>query len=78
MKLTVVKESAFGENHHDAIDAQVKVLKDGLTEDDIYERYDDLLKDNVKDAMLEAALWLAGEFIENGTPSKGWKELVRK
>jgi hypothetical protein len=75
MKPTVVKESMFGDNHHDAIDAQIKVLKDGLTENDIYERYDDLLKDNVKDAMLEAAQWVEGEC---GEPSKEWKCLVRK
>ena len=77
MKPTVVKESAFGDNHHDAINAQVKVLEDGLTEDDIYERYDDLLKDNVKDAMVEAAQWVAGEG-SCYSPSEEWKSLVRK
>jgi len=79
MKPTVVMESRFGDNHHDAIDAQIDVLANGLTEDDVYDAWEDPvgLKDNVRDAMLEAAQWVNGE-SEDGAPSNGWKELVRK
>ena len=78
MKPTVLMESRFGDNHHDAIDAQIDVLMNGMTEDNVYDACEnDGLKDNVKDAMLEAAQWVNGE-SEDGTPSNGWKELVRK
>ena len=83
IKPTVLMESMFGDNHHDAIDAQIDVLMNGMTEDDIYDTFvtlEDPLKgcaDNVGDAMVEAARWVNGE-SEDGTPSNGWKELVRK
>jgi len=78
MKPTVLMESRFGDNHHDAIDAQIDVLMNGMTEDIVYDACEnDGLKDNVRDAMLEAAQWVNGE-SEDGAPSKGWKELVRK
>jgi hypothetical protein len=84
MKPTVLMESMFGDNHHDAIDAQIDVLANGLTEDDIYDIFvpleEDPLKgcaDNVRDAMLEAAQWVNGE-SEDGAPSKNWECLVRK
>ena len=54
MKPTVLMESRFGDNHHDAIDAQIDVLMNGMTEDNVYDACEnDGLKDNVKDAMLE-------------------------
>ena len=91
MKPNVIRTSYFGENHHAAIDAQIKVLEAELDEDDIYERFpteedlegreseaseEDVVKANVRDGALEAAQWLAGE--EDETPSDGWKELIKK
>lgn len=39
IKSNVRKTSVFGDNHHDAIDAQIEVLRDRLTEDDVYDRF---------------------------------------
>jgi hypothetical protein len=78
IKPNVLMESMFGDNHHDAIDAQIDVLMNGMTEDNVYDACEnDGLKDNVRDAMLEAAQWVNGK-SEVGAPSKGWKDLVRK
>jgi hypothetical protein len=75
MKPTVLRASVFGDDHHKAIDAQVAVLEEKLSEDDVYERYQDRA-DNVRDAASQAAQWMEGE-SEDGKPSKGWKSLVR-
>ncbi len=69
MKPTVLRASFFGNNHHDAIDAQIEVLEDVTMDDDvIYNNADDdTWAQNVVDAALEARAW----------PSESWKELVR-
>jgi hypothetical protein len=79
LKPTVRRTSMFGDNHHDAIDAQVEVLIHNLSEDDIYRRSDDGdWKDNVKDAALEARAWLDGEPMDSPNLVDSWKELVVK
>jgi hypothetical protein len=93
MKPNVLRKSMFGDDHHAAIDAQIDVLRSHMTEDEVYDNYPsvdevdeaeergeelyDSYPDNVRDGALDAARWLAGE-SEDGTPSSGWKELVRK
>ena len=83
MKPTVRMTSIFGDNHHHAIDAQIRVLEKQMTEYDI----DDAVSpdsddfnfacDNVRNAMYEAARWLEGE-SENGCLSDEWESLVIK
>jgi hypothetical protein len=79
MKPTVVRTSFFGDNHHDAIDAQVEVLEDlSIDDDDIYNNHDDgTWAQNVVDAAIEARQWRDDEEEEDFVPSESWKELVR-
>lgn len=72
LKPKVRRLSAFGDDNHAAIGAQVKVLRNRMDEDDAYERYDD--EDYLADAATEAARWLAGD--EDEAPSVGWKALA--
>lgn len=78
MKPDVRPTSAFGDDHHAAIDAQVKVLKEDMDENDIYaewEDVEDLDKEySIISAAREAADWRDGEAKEK--PSDGWKELL--
>lgn len=74
MKPTVLRKSAFGDNHHDAIDAQIEVLEEDLILDTIYERFDDE-KSNVLDSAVEANDWREGDIHES--PSSNWQSLVR-
>lgn len=82
MKPTILVSSVFGDNHHDAIDAQIDVLEERLDCDDVYDRYPSLDEDedngypaNVRDGAIEAAQWMEGE--NEDTPSFNWKDLVR-
>jgi hypothetical protein len=84
MKPTVLMSSMFGDNHHDAIDAQIEVLEERLDSDDVYDRYPSIEEDedngypaNVRDSAIEAAMWMEGE-SEDGSPSENWQSLVRK
>ena len=79
MKPTVIRASFFGDNHHDAIDAQIEVLEDELIDDDdIYNNLDDgTWAQNVVDAALEARQWRDDEEEKDFVPSESWKELVR-
>lgn len=80
MKPTVLRSSAFGDNHHDAIDCQITVLEKRMTESAIYDRNEgaaedeEFYADNERDAALDACRWMNGESDEK--PSEGWKELV--
>ncbi|RPJ06418.1 MAG: hypothetical protein EHM36_07000 [Deltaproteobacteria bacterium] len=74
MKPHVRRYSAFGDDHHAAIGAQIDVLRDGLDGDDVWDRFEHE-KDNVRDAALEAVDWLEDQ-NEQEAPSEGWKELI--
>lgn len=82
MKPNVRETSAFGDNHHDAIDGQIETLKKGYNEDKIYDLSDAAAEDelfhtdNVKDNALEAYRWRIGE--EKMSPSKSWESLLIK
>jgi hypothetical protein len=79
MKPSVRKENMFGDNHHEAIDAQIEVMEKRLDEDDIYAAYgDDTAEDfsqNLLDSAIEDRRWLDGE--ESEAPSAGWQDLVK-
>lgn len=77
IKPHVLMYSSFGDNHHEAIEAQIQVLEEIMEEDDIEDAFDDK-PENVRSAAMDAAFWLAGEEIDDfTTPSESWKELVR-
>lgn len=72
LKPTVLQRSMFGDNHHDAIDAQIAVLQDGMGMDTVLQSYGDEEADefqqNVLDAAIEAYDWMVGDQEE--APSK--------
>ena len=78
-----VPNSAFGDDNQAAIKAQIDVLKEALSEQQIYERYDvpeqgeDDLSEGAQhtlDAALDALWWIVGS--EPQAPSTGWKPIV--
>lgn len=73
MKPNVRHKSAFGDDHHEAIDAQIEVLEGGLDADEIYDRFEYGPR-NVSDGAVEASEWMDGE--SEDVPSVGWKELL--
>lgn len=78
IKPRVVRTSAFGDNHHDAIDRQISVLKSGLSEDEVHEDADaERWADNVRDEAVGAAQWLHGEFLDYPRLVDAWKGLAR-
>lgn len=77
IKPTVRRASFFGDNHHDAIDAQITVLLERLSVYDVDDRGDaDEWADNVKSAGHDAANWLTGDFTDYPTLVDSWRELV--
>ncbi len=78
IKLTIRRFSASNDDHHAAIDMQIEVLEQGLSEDDVRDRHDDEeFPDNVLDAGIEAALWMVAE-SEEASLVDPWKSLVKK
>jgi hypothetical protein len=77
MKPTLLPHSKFGDDHHEAIEAQLEVLRNRWDEDDdVDENYGDA-EDNVRDAAKDAMEWLKGEG-ETETITETWESLVRK
>ena len=83
MKPRVRPRSGFGDSHHDAIDAQIEVLKGRLDNDAIYDRYwgdpesGDEMPEDVLIAALDAMGWMDGGSYGDGVkPSESWKELL--
>lgn len=85
MKPRVMRRSGFGDDHHAAIDAQLVVLRERLTEDGVYDRFpcreesdsEDAVPMNVYESALEAAQWLQGE-SEYKTIIENWAGLCRE
>lgn len=79
LKPNVRQYSGFGDDHHAAIEAQVSVLEQSMTTDDVYDSFGDEAADdfaqNVLDEALRAADWLEGETDE--APSVGWQDLAQ-
>ena len=61
-KSTVPKHSFFGDDNHRAIDYQIKVIKEELSEDDIYDRG---LEHYVEIMALHTAQWLDGDVSDD-------------
>lgn len=81
IKPRVLRTSKFGDDHHAAIDAQIEVLENLLTEDEVCDRHDNaaddemFYADNEYDSGRDAANWLAGD--EDDAPSEGWGSLIQ-
>lgn len=76
MQPSVRKMSAFGDNHHDAIEMQIAVLLDDTLDIDGVNggRDDGDIPDNVADAAISAMDWRDEETQE--LPSEEWKSLL--
>lgn len=85
IKPDIRETSAFGDNHHDSIDAQIEVLEDilGASEFTLDESAlcdyaeEQGWADNVRDGAIGAHQWATGN-SEDGKPSDNWKPLVIK
>lgn len=77
MKPTVRHHSAFGDDNHEAIEAQLSVLRERMDTDEIYDAWGDEDTDefaqNVLDEALAARDWMIGD---EAAPSEGWAALV--
>lgn len=72
--------SAFGDDNRAAIEAQINVLQNRMTDDDIYDEYEDPEDPDNRHALdnaLEAWAWLNGESEEGLPPSADWQSLVK-
>lgn len=78
LKPRVRRQSAFGEDNHAKIEAQIEVLRDNLDEDAIYERFQDADDPDEMspelDAALDARRWMDGENPEG--LAEGWEPLA--
>lgn len=74
MRDSVRRFTAFGDDNHAAIDAQIDVLERNMDDDEIYDRYAN--NDHERKAALQARAWWDGD--EDESPSKSWEPLVRK
>lgn len=74
----VVPRTAFGDSNVDSIDAEIKALEKGWTDDDAYDTYDsDSESDSRKrNSALDAIAWRDGESEDDEAPSKGWQDLI--
>lgn len=70
IKPKVIQTTFFGDDNHAAIDAQIEVLERRLSENTIFDKWDN---DYLRDAALEARAWLDSE-VESLTDS--WKSLA--
>lgn len=78
MKPSVRHRTMFGDDNHAAIDAQIKVLEEGMSEDAIYDEWPEDEEDaHERDHARDAATWRDSDDPEDGAPSVGWKELVQ-
>ena len=87
-KLKLIKpkvrvQSVFGDNHHEAIEAQIEVLEEKMTEETVLNHFpsieedeEDGFKQNIIDAVMDAVYWL--ENVDSPSLSEDWKALVIK
>ena len=85
-KTKVRHHTVFGDDHWDAIEAQLRVLREEMSEEDIFDKFqlaknpddegDNIVEENVQSAALEARRWMDGE--EETSPIENWKSLVWK
>lgn len=86
LKPKINRRNFFGDDLHEQIDAQIKVLEDRMSTNDAYNRWettgdddvdaDEGRSDDVCDSAIVAANWLEGRDSGGDTPSKDWQELA--
>lgn len=76
MKLSVRKFTGFGDNNHEAIDAQIMTLEEDFSEDEVYEKQDDEeWTENQVDSAMDAIRW---RDEDEEAPSESWAPLIQK
>jgi hypothetical protein len=76
MKPHVRHFSAFNDDNHEAIDAQIQVLEEDMDDDGIDENWPDDDQYSIRDAAQAARSWLDGE-SDTATLSEEWEGLVQ-
>lgn len=80
MKPTVRARSIFNDDNHAAIDAQLRVLAEQMSEDAVYAAYGDEDADDFDQHILDSAhhayLWMSGR-PDYEAPSADWMPLVQ-
>jgi hypothetical protein len=84
LKPRLRKSSVFGDDHHAAVDAQIAVLEERLSDGKIYDRFESTgftdidhgegRGDNVLSAAIDAQQWRDGD--KEDKPSSEWRELT--
>lgn len=75
--------SFFGDNNRQAIEAQIKVLEDGMSSNDVYGCFgeDAVLFDfsqNTLDCAITALDWMTGDLASDEGPlSAGWEAIAK-
>ena len=77
IKPSVLRSSAFGDDHHAAIDAQLRVLREKMSDDRISNFFGDDDSHYEYDSAMDARRWLDGEYEGGASLAESWKELVR-
>lgn len=70
MKLSVPENNGFGQSNHDAIDAQIRVAEENMTQDEIFYEFGEEFE---RDGALQMRLWLDED---SDNPSEEWKDLI--
>lgn len=82
LKPRVRKHTAFGDNNHAAIDAQLEVLRKRMDSDEVHDTYGDENADEFDQYTLDAALtahdWMAGLLsADEDALADSWAGLAR-
>jgi len=76
MKPKVRRYTRFGDDNHEAIDAEIQVLEENVTEDDTYRWEEDGdFSQHACESARSAILWRDGD--EDESPSESWELLVK-
>jgi hypothetical protein len=76
-KPKIQRTTFFGDDNHAAIEAQIEVLKQQMTEDEVFGKQDsEEWTEHQSGAARDAANWLSGD--EETSPSSSWKSLVKE
>jgi hypothetical protein len=77
MKPNIRHRTSFGDDNWAAIDAQIKVLEEGMDEDEIWDEWPEDEEDmHERDSAREALAWNNGD-KDSEAPSDTWRSLTR-
>ena len=87
IKPRVPERSFFGDDNHAAIDAQIAVLTERMSVDDVYSRFgvDDTAEPDIEDhseheldSAVSACDWMRGLLAtDEQSPSQGWGDIAK-